>query len=198
MGVDYFATLRHPWLFNGKIGSPEDSFFKGQPAVELGAYDVGQEFDGSFPGNPAGAPRVDYNIIYGVIGKSIPHLGRFSAGPYFGNIDAFRSQALFARGNTNNVDDLGYMLAFDHALAPVKDKDGSVIYNRVVLAADYQSGNNPVGAIGAGVYYYFTPNISLLVGPTVFNDNSINGRWKMSTQLDINLPKIGFGRHHSM
>jgi hypothetical protein len=67
--------------------------------------------------------------------------------------------------------------------------------NRVVLAADYESGYNAVGADGGGVYYHFTPDISLLVGPTVFQDTQINGKWKISTQLDINLPKIAFKKH---
>ena len=34
-GFDYFASTPHPWLFNSKIGSPEDSYFKGQPALEI-------------------------------------------------------------------------------------------------------------------------------------------------------------------
>ncbi len=59
IGVDYFATLAHPWLFNGKFGTPEGSFFKWQPAVEFGAYNVGQDFDDTFPGNPFGQPRID-------------------------------------------------------------------------------------------------------------------------------------------
>ncbi len=88
------------------------------------------------------------------------------------------------------------MIAFDHGMLPKKDEKGAVLYNRLVLAADYQSGENALGAVGGGAYWYFTPNISLLVGPTVFNDSTINGRWKMTTQLDINLPKIGGWHHH--
>ena len=171
-------------VFNGKIGTPEDSFFKGQPALEFGAYNVGQDFNDEFA-------RFDYNIIYGVVSKTIPHIGRFSVGPYAGNKDAFVEQT----GNPN-VDDMGFMLALDHAMLPKKDEKGEVLYNRMVLAVDYQSGDNPVGAVGGGVYWFFTPNISLLVGPTVFNNSDFNGRWKMSTQLDINLPKIGGWHHH--
>ncbi len=198
IGVDYFATLAHPWLFNGKFGTPEGSFFKWQPAVEFGAYNVGKDFDDYFPGNPFGQPRIDYDIVYGVVGKSIPHIGRFSVGPYFvTNQDALISQSLFWRGDTASIDDLGWMIAFDHGMLPKKDEKGAVLYNRMVLAADYQSGDNALGAVGGGVYWYFTPNISLLVGPTVFNDSTINGRWKMTTQLDINLPKLGgWHRHH--
>ena len=193
IGADYFATTPHPWLFNGKIGTPESSFFKWQPAIEFGAYNLGQDFNdvGGIGQNPA----VNYNVIYGVVGKSIRHIGRISAGPYFAiNKTALVSQAAFWGGNLN-PDDLGWMIAFDHAMLPKKDGKGELEYNRMVLAADYQSGDNALGAVGGGVYWFFTPNISLLVGPTVFNDSAINGRWKITTQLDINLPKIG-GWHH--
>ena len=194
IGADYFATLTHPWVFNGKIGTPEGSFFKWQPAIEFAAYNVGPDFDdvGGI-GQPA---AINYNVIYGVVGKTIRHIGRVSAGPYFAiNKSALVSQAT-AFGSTAAVDDLGWMVAIDHGMLPKKDGDSE--YNRMVLAADYQSGNNALGAVGGGVYWYFTPNVSLLVGPTVFNDSNINGRWKMSTQLDINLPKIGWGHHHKM
>ena len=198
IGADYFVTLRHPWLFNGKIGTPESSFFKWQPAVEFGAYDVGQDFDDyGVTGFLTGIPAINYNVVYGVVGKSIPHVGRLSAGPYLAtNKAALVSQAVFFGSNPAAVDDLGYMVSFDHAMFPKKDEKGEVLYNRVVLAADYQSGNNALGAAGGGVYWYFTPNVSLLIGPTVFNDSTINGRWKISTQLDINLPKIGGWHHH--
>jgi hypothetical protein len=38
-----------------------------------------------------------------------------------------------------------------------------------------------------GLYYYFTKNIDLLTGPVWFNDEGINGKWKWTVQLDINL-----------
>ena len=47
-------------------------------------------------------------------------------------------------------------------------------------------GDNAIGGGGAGVYYFFTPDISLLTGPVWFNDPGINGRMKWTTQLDIN------------
>jgi hypothetical protein len=36
------------------------------------------------------------------------------------------------------------------------------------------------------VYFFFTPQIDLLVGPVWFNDRSINGSMKWTTQLDVN------------
>ena len=60
-------------------------------------------------------------------------------------------------------------------------------YNKLVLAADYASGNNVLGGGGVGVYYYFTKDISLLTGPVWFNEQDINGKWKWTIQLDINV-----------
>ncbi len=181
-GFDYFASTPHPWLFNTKIGAPEGAFFKNQPALEIGIYDAGKKFNL----NP-GESRLDFDVAYGVIGKTIPKLGRLSAGPYIGN----RAALVSSDGKHENV---GFMTAFDHSFMPVTNKDGSVEYSKVVFAADYQSGKNALGAAGGGLYYYFTGDISLLVGPTFFNDNDLNGSWRLSTQLDINLPKLSPGK----
>lgn len=177
-GVDYFANTPHPWLFNAKFGSPEGSFSKYQPALEIGVFMAGKKFD-----LKPGESRLDYDVVYGVVGKTIPKVGRVSAGPYIGNHAALVS----SDGRYQNV---GFMTAFDHSFVPVTGKDGSVEYSKLVFAADYQSGKNALGAAGGGLYYYFTSDISLLVGPTFFNDKDLNGSWRLSTQLDINLPKL--------
>lgn len=181
-GFDYFASTPHPWLFNSKIGAPEDSFFKNQPALEIGIYDAGEKFAAT-----SGESRLDFDVAYAVIGKTIRKLGRLSTGPYIGN----RATLVSSDGKHENV---GFMAAFDHSFVPVTGKDGSVEYSKVVFAADYQSGKNALGASGAGLYYYFTSDVSLLVGPTFFNDRGLNGDWRISTQLDINLPKINPAR----
>lgn len=177
VGADYFANTPHPWLFNAKMGAPENTWFKGQPALEVGIFDMGRKTH---------ANRADLDILYGVVGKSIGPIGRFSIGPYIGNHAALVSSS----GKPENA---GFMVAFDHGLIPIKDKSGAVDYNKLVFAIDYASGKNAIGGGGCGFYYYFTKNISLLVGPTFFNDAGINGRWKVSVQLDINLPRL-FGK----
>lgn len=178
LGIDYFANAAHPWLGNAKIGSPEGSFFKGQPALEVGIWNVGGKF---------ATGRMDADVLYGVVGKAIGHLGRLSAGPYIGN----HATLISSDGKHENV---GFMVAFDRSFAKAKSSDGSSEYSKWVFAADYQSGKNVLGASGAGLYYYFTPDISLLVGPTFFNDKALNGSWRLSTQLDVNLPKLKLGR----
>ena len=70
---------------------------------------------------------------------------------------------------------------------PTKDASGNE-YNRVVIAADYISGDNAIGGGGFGLNYFFTKDVSLLTGPVWFNDSDVNGRWKWTIQLDINVP----------
>jgi hypothetical protein len=82
------------------------------------------------------------------------------------------------------------MIAFDRGFCRLRDA-GSSQYSRLVLAADYASGNNAIGGCGVGACYYFTPRISLLTGPVWFNEEAINGEWKWTIQLDINIPSFG-------
>ncbi len=169
LGIDLLEPSDDPWFFNGKIGSPEGVLFKGSPALQLGIFNAGTKTD-----------VTNQNIVYGVIGKTIPNFGRLSIGPYIGNDKVLRSSA----GDRENV---GFMAAFDRGFLARKDKDGNE-FNRLVLAGDYASGKNAIGGGGVGLYYYFTKDIALLTGPVWFNDEGINGKWKWTVQLDINIP----------
>ena len=171
VGIDANYPTDYPYSFNAKIGTPEDALFKYSPALQVGIAGVGTK-----------SKVTDYNVIYGVIGKSIPEIGRLSAGPYMGNKDLL----LNASGEKENT---GFMVAFDRGFIPAKDAAGNE-YSKVVFAADYASGKNAVGGYGFGVNYYFTKDISLLTGPVFFNEKAINGAWKWSTQLDINFPSF--------
>lgn len=178
IGVDYLQPSDYPVYFNAKIGAPEGALFKWSPALQIGIFNMGTKK------NDAGQQNgTDQNIVYGVIGKTIPYLGRVSAGPYIGNSAVLRS-------GTGDVQDRGFMVAFDRGFLSVKDKEGNE-FNRIVFAADYASGKNAIGGGGLGLYYFFTKDISLLTGPVWFNDTDLNGRWKWTIQLDINLPIFG-------
>ncbi|HYU35349.1 MAG TPA: hypothetical protein VEW48_24610 [Thermoanaerobaculia bacterium] len=171
IGVDVLEPSNDPVFFNLKMGAPEGALFSGAPALEVGIFNAGTKQD-----------VTDYNIIYGVIGKTFPAVGRFSVGPYIGN----KKVLVDAQGKKENT---GWMAAFDHGFMPFKDAEGNPL-NRLVFAVDYASGDNALGGGGAGLYYYFTKNISLLTGPTWFNEEAINGKWKWSIQLDINVPSF--------
>ena len=173
IGVDVLEPNNDPLFFNLKMGAPEGALFSGAPAVQLGIFNVGTKQD-----------VTNYNMVHLVIGKTIPGVGRFSAGPYIGN----KKVLVNAQGEKENA---GFMAAFDRGFMPVKDAEGNE-FNRLVFAADYASGDNALGGGGAGLYYYFSKNVSLLTGPGWFNEEAINGKWKWSIQLDINVP--GFGK----
>jgi len=171
IGVDANYPSDNPYMFNAKVGAPEDALFKGAPALQVGIFNVGTK-----------DKVTNQDVVYGVIGKTIPVLGRLTAGPYIGNAGTLKN----INGNAENA---GFMLAFDRGFFPAKDSAGNE-YSKVVLAADYASGKNAIGGGGVGVYYYFTKDISLLTGPVWFNEKAINGTWKWTTQLDINLPSF--------
>ena len=169
VGLDLLESSNYPLYFNTKIGTPEDALFKGSPTLQLGIFNLGTKNN-----------VTNQNIVFGVIGKTIPGIGRISAGPYIGN----KKVLIDKNGDKENT---GIMVAFDRGFMPVKDKNGNE-YNKLVFAADYASGKNAIGGGGVGLYYYFTKDISLLTGPVWFNEEAINGKWKWTIQLDINLP----------
>lgn len=182
VGIDYLQPENwapdqyhvSPFAFNAKVGSPEGVLFKESPALYIGY------FSGGFAHHNVPSNLTALDTFYATIGKTIPYIGRISAGPYIGN-----SRTLV--NGYGNKDNTGWMAAFDRGFLPVKDKEGKDEYNRIVLAADYASGNNVLGGGGVGVYYYFTKDISLLTGPVWFNEQNINGKWKWTMQLDINV-----------
>jgi hypothetical protein len=184
IGADYLQPADYPWCFNAKVGAPEGAFGSWSPALQVGIFNVGTHKNNA-PSDQYGN-GTNQDIVYGVIGKTIPYVGRLSAGPYIGNSSVLKN----SRGDKENA---GFMVGFDHGFLPVKDKDGHE-FSRIVLAADYASKKNAIGGGGVGLYYYFTKDISLLTGPVWFNDQGINGRWKWTIQLDINTPQLWGGK----
>lgn len=117
IGVDYLYMGdsnydNHPIYFNAKIGFPEDAFFKGFPAIALGAYNFGLKTN-----------LTNYNIVYGEIAKTIPILGRLSVGYYTGNDKVLVDENLKKANN-------GVLLSWDRTMTEISDK--------LWLAVDYQ------------------------------------------------------------
>jgi hypothetical protein len=165
VGVDYLEPTDHPWVFNFKVGAPEKTLSSQSPALQVGMFGLGT------------GPGTNENVLYAIVGKSLPPVGRLSVSPYTGNGSVLKD----ARGNESKS---GIMVAYDHGLIAAKD------FNRLVIAADYASGNNVIGGGGVGLYYYFSSTISLVGGPVWFNEKQLNGENKWSLQLDINQPKL--------
>lgn len=170
IGIDTFEPSDDPLFFNTKLGTPENALFAGSPALNVGIFNVGTK-----------SGLTDQNIVHGIAGKTLPGIGRLFAGGYMGNDKTLRN----ANGEAEAT---GFMVGFDRGFAPVRETTGAG-YSRVVLAADYASGRNVYGGGGVGLYWYFASNVSLLTGPVWFNEKAINGEWKWTTQLDVN---VGF------
>ena len=162
----------HPFYFNAKLGTPEDVFFKGMPSLAVGVYNMGL-YD-----KPQNGLSTRQNIAYGLVGKTLPVVGRFSAGGYHGS-----GRALGVGKNT------GAMASWDRTMEEISDK--------LWLSVDYMSGNNANGALSFGGSWAFTKNISVLVGTVIFNpfyktsaaDSTgmpPGGKPAFTTQLDIN------------
>jgi hypothetical protein len=98
--------------------------------------------------------------------------------------DRFEIVTNTLKDSDGDVHNKGLMIGWDKGFHPVKDEKGE--FNRFVLAADYASGENAIGGGGAGLYIYFTRDVSLLMGPVWFNDRDLNGDYKWTIQLDIN------------
>ncbi len=133
IGVDVIEPTDDPVSFNAKVGTPEGSLFNGSPALNLGIFNVGTEKD-----------VTDQNIVYGLVGKTIPYLGRVHIGPYIGNEDSL----VDGDGNEENE---GFMVGFDRAFMPTTDMQGNE-YSKLIFAADYASGENSIGGGGVGLY----------------------------------------------
>ena len=167
VGFDLFEPSDDPFALNARIGVPENAFLKWSPSIAAGILGLGIK-----------QGVTDQNVGYVAVGKTIPVVGRLFVGGYYGNDKLLGTK-------TND----GITVAFDRAFFPAKSASGAD-YNKIVLSADWASGLNALGGGGAGIFYFFNENISLLTGPVWFTSNKVNGDWKWTMQLDVNTAKI--------
>lgn len=168
---------RAPLYFNAKLGTPEDAFgIKGLPAFAIGGYNLG-----TYEKLEKGL-TTRQNITYGLVAKTLPVIGRLSAGGYYG------SERALGKGANS-----GIMASWDRSMSEISDK--------LWLAVDYMSGNNVNGEVSVGGSWAFSKNVSLIVGAVFFNPfyktstsdpsdgngGNINpgGKPALTTQLDI-------------
>jgi hypothetical protein len=147
---------------NAKIGTPEDGIIP--VGIAVGIFNAGFVKD-----------VTDYDVIYGVIQKTINNIGTFAVGGYTGNKKLLLNE-------TGDADNKGIMLGYT-----------SPQVGKFIFAADYMSGKNALGAWGGGVYTYFADNVTLLTGPVFPNANTyLAGSKEMvwTLQLDIDFDII--------
>jgi hypothetical protein len=171
IGVDYLSMGdsnydNYPVYFNAKIGMPEGAMFKGSPAIAIGVYNIGLKKN-----------LTDFNILYGVVAKTIPVFGRVTFGYYAGNKKVLVDENL-NRANT------GLLLSWDRTMSEISDK--------LWLAVDYQGGKNYLGALNIGASWAFSKNVSVILGYGIYNNKNAyynTGNQNASTftaQVDIN------------
>jgi len=160
VGIDYITYGAdnydsHPLYFNVKVATPEESLFTFSPALAVGAYGIGTEKD-----------LTDSNLVYGLAAKTLPVVGRLSAGYYVGNDKVI------------GADDDGVLLSWDRTMSEISDK--------LWVAVDYQGGENTFGALSFGASWAFAKNVSVILGYDIYNDKALAGENTFTTQLDIN------------
>jgi len=160
---------KYPLYFNGKLGTPEESLFKFSPAIAVGGYNFGTKSGDARNGDLA----TDQNIVYGLVAKTLPVVGRLSAGYFVGN----KKVLLDENGNS---DEKGVLLSWDRTMTEISDK--------LWVAVDYQGSNSFMGALSFGASWAFAKNVSLLVGYDTYNKKATGGQDTFTMQVDINIP----------
>jgi hypothetical protein len=148
-----------PIYFNAKLGTPEGSLFEGSPAIAVGGYDFGTKED-----------VTDFNIVYGLIAKTIGKLGRFSVGYYQGNDKLLVD-------STGNADEKGIMASWDRTLSEISDK--------LWVAVDYMGSDNGYGALNYGVAWKFSPNVGVILGMDDYNMEGIKSTYTLQVDIDF-------------
>jgi hypothetical protein len=116
-------------------------------------------------------------VSYGLLAKTLPFIGRLSAGYYLGN-DLI---LLDSNGNKSNS---GVLLSWDRSMKEISDK--------LWLAVDYQGGNNFMGSLNFGASWAFSKNVSVLAGYDIYNDHKVmynstdRSKNAITVQVDIN------------
>jgi hypothetical protein len=159
MGVDYFTPQLSPFFLNAKIGVPEGALADWSPAIAVGGFNFG------FLKNVT-----DYNIVYGIVGKTFPFIGRLEAGCFSGN------KKVLVDLSTGNADNSGVLLSWDRQIPEISEN--------LWLAVDYQGTKSSFGALSYGFAWSFSKNVSVIFARDVFNADFPS---TFTMQLDINI-----------
>jgi len=160
---------KYPLYFNGKLATPEESLFKFSPAIAFGGYQFGTKSGDARQGEVA----TDQNMVYGLVAKTFPVIGRLSAGYFWGNKKVLLDQ-------NGNSDENGVLLSWDRTMTEISDK--------LWVAVDYQGTDSAVGALSFGASYAFAKNASILLGYDIYNEKATGGQNTVTLQVDINFP----------
>lgn len=168
VGLDYIDSGtnsiadKSPLYFHGKVGTPEDSLFSFSPALAFGAYNFGTNVG-----------VTSQNMVYGLAARTLPVVGRLSAGYFQG------SRRVLVDENGEKANN-GVLLSWDRTMSEISDK--------LWMAVDYQGSKSAVGALNFGVSWAFAKNVSVIFGYDIYNNAKTGGKNTFTTQVDINFP----------
>jgi hypothetical protein len=151
-----------PLYFHAKLAAPENILHDYSPALAIGGYNFGTRAD-----------KTNQDIFYGLAAKTLPLVGRLSAGYYVGNGRVLVDQT-GAKAND------GVLLSWDRTMREISDK--------LWAAVDYMGGRSSLGAFSVGPAWKFSPKASILVGYNFWNDQAVAGRNTMNVQVDLDYP----------
>jgi len=158
---------KYPLYFHGKVGTPEDSLFKLSPAIAVGGYNFGTKSGDARNGELA----TNQNLVYGLVAKTFPVVGRLSAGYFTGNKKVLVDE-------NGQSDENGVLLSWDRTMTEISDK--------LWLAVDYQGSDSALGALSFGASWAFAKNVSVILGYDIYNERKTGGENTVTMQLDIN------------
>ena len=159
------GTDSTPFYFNAKIGTPEGSLFSGSPAIAVGGYDFGtKKFDS------ATGLGTDYNIVYGLVAKTLGKAGRLSVGYYSGNDKLLLDKE-------GKADETGILASWDRTMSEISDK--------LWVAIDYMGGENSYGALSYGVAWKFAPNVGVIFGFDDYNNDNFKPTYTVQVDIDL-------------
>lgn len=173
VGFDLFLPSEDPLYLNAKLAIPEGAFSAVQPGVAVGIFGAGTK--------RSGTGQTGYDLAYAVVGKTIPRLGgSVTLGGYYSLSDELLTGA---DGELHRAGLIAGVTAPDLRV----DKPW---LQKIVLAADVQTGENSFGAAGLAASFYFTSTASILTGPVYFFEPDLQPggtRWMWTVQLDVDM-----------
>ncbi len=130
-----------------------------RPALALGAFNFGTKKD-----------VTDCNMVYGLAARTFPTVGRISLGYYTG-----LNENLFLDENGDKQAG-GVIATWDKTLT-----------DKIWASVDYASGQSWYGSLSFGCSYAFSPNVSVVFGYVLFNNDKVVPNHTFTTQVDINI-----------
>lgn len=175
---------KNAFQFNGKLSLKESALFAEAPGLSVGVTNLGLTKDLN-----------DFNVLYGVLGKTFGAYGTVAVGYYTGNDRLLVKLPAPTSSDPVKKDASGFLASY----ASPKFAVGAAGLKDVAFGVDYQSGDNLLGAFGAAAIFYFTDSVALLTGPVVFNNKYsatggvTNLLWTAQLDVDIDFAKAKAG-----